>query len=192
MQQHGAAATHLNCLSSPSPVRDDDPAATITTPDVGASPETTPASWPWVGDADDGEALRRLAPAGPRGDVRGAHSHLGRLRETALHCDTGRISHPGRVPNEERHRAGSAPVVHRRRDAAATARSAAGSPACHAADDVQEDVELRERTAGALVEHREQQRERRRQSPCTPAAACRTPPWRPVPGSRGAPGASPR
>ena len=100
-------------------------------------------------------------------------------------CDTGRISPPSPTSPRNTASRGQRAIVHARRERRGDGEIARRLLQPDAADDVEEDVELREREAGALVEHREQQREAPPVVIRWPrAAACRIPPSRRAPGPR--------
>ena len=91
--------------------------------------------------------------------IRRRHAHVRRLGEATLG-----LGHRADLAAEsdlaEEHRiARERAVVDARRERRRDGEVAGRLLQPHAADDVQEDVELREREPGALVEHREQQRE---------------------------------
>ena len=105
-------------------------------------------------------------------------------------CDTGRISPPSPTSPRKTASCGSARSYTLDASAAATARSPAGSCSRTPPTTLRNTSSCANGEPGALVEHREQQREAaRRRSRWPRAAACRSPPSRRAPAPRRAPGA---
>ena len=92
--------------------------------------------------------------------VRGRHSHLRCFAKPSLGLrDRPDLTAKSNFAEEDRVELATGRSYTLDASALATARSPAGSCNPHSADDIQKNIELRERKTGALVEHSEKERE---------------------------------
>src|SRR6266550_3301138 len=160
----GLPATQRNCLSSVEPVRDPLPAATMMTP-TSRFPlpllaiEQLPEEITDRAHTDHLDPTRSPVWNPSLGHVGGRHPHLRCLSKPALGLRDGSdfASKPDLAEKDRRVR--DRPIVHARCECARNRQITGRLLHPHSANDIQEDIKLRERQACALVKHCQEQRQ---------------------------------